>query len=222
MPTQVQACTKLVALFRLILSSASGSAQSAPLMKSYRVLRSVSGSTGHEDSGRYIIDDPRSVFVAGKDAKVTVYFEWEGRTGPHHFEGLWKSPEGKIVLISDFRYEAKTTQFSGYWSMLLSEATPSGEWNLEARIDGEFAGTHSFVISGSPSSASASGPPLLSSADIYQKAFDTTVTIEKIDANGTPASRASGFGSARVACLRLSAPLTVHRRYASCCAMVHS
>jgi len=24
-------------------------------------------------------------------------------------KGLWKSPEGKIVLISDFRYEAKTT-----------------------------------------------------------------------------------------------------------------
>jgi trypsin-like peptidase len=193
MPTYVRACAKLLALFLLILGSALGSAQSPPPMKSYRVLRSVSGSTGHEDSGRYIIDDPRSVFIAGKDAKVTVYFEWEGRTGPHHFEGLWKSPEGKIVLISDFRYEAKTTQFSGYWSMLLSEATPSGEWNLEARIDGEPAGTHSFVISGSPSSASASGPPLLSSADIYQKAFDTTVTIEKIDANGTPAGRASGF-----------------------------
>jgi S1-C subfamily serine protease len=193
MPTYVRACAKLLALFLLVLGSALGSAQSVPPMNSYRVLRSVSGSTGHEDSGRYIIDDPRSVFIAGKDAKVTVYFEWEGRTGPHHFEGLWKSPEGKIVLISDFRYEAKTAQFSGYWSMLLSEATPSGEWNLEARIDGEPAGTHSFVISGSPLSASASGPPLLSSADIYQKAFDTTVTIEKIDANGTPAGRASGF-----------------------------
>ncbi|HZI57643.1 MAG TPA: trypsin-like peptidase domain-containing protein [Verrucomicrobiae bacterium] len=156
-------------------------------------MRSISGSTGHEDNGRYIIEDPRSVFVAGKDSKVTVYFEWEGRTGPHHFEGLWKSPEGKIVLISDFSYEAKATQFSGYWSMLLAEGTPSGEWNMEARIDGEPAGTHSFVISGSPSAASASGPPLLSSADLYQKAFDTTVTIEKIDADGTTASRASGF-----------------------------
>src|SRR5689334_4561612 len=193
MPTHVRACAKLLALFLLILSSASGSAQSAPVMKSYRFLRSISGSTGHEDNGRYIIEDPRSVFVAGKDSKVTVYFEWEGRTGPHHFEGLWKSPEGKIVLISDFSYEAKATQFSGYWSMLLAEGTPSGEWNMEARIDGEPAGTPSFVISGSPSAASASGPPLLSSADLYQKAFDTTVTIEKIDADGTTASRASGF-----------------------------
>jgi len=86
------------------------------------------------------MDDARSVFTAGKDPKVTVYFEWEGPLGAHHFEGLWKSPEGKIVLISDFRYEAKTPHFNGYWSMLLSEATPSGEWNLEARIDGEPAG----------------------------------------------------------------------------------
>lgn len=104
------------------------------------------------------MDDPRSVFVVGKDAKVTVYFEWEGPLGPHHFEGLWKSPEGKIVLISDFRYAAKTPRYSGYWSMLLSEATPSGEWNLEARIDGEPAGSHSFVISGSATAASTSGP----------------------------------------------------------------
>ena len=193
MPTHVRACAKLFALSLLILSSVLGNGQSAPAMKSYRVLRSISGTSGHEDNGRYIMDDPRSVFVAGKDAKVTICFEWEGPTGPHHFEGLWKSPEGKIVLISDFRYEAKASQFSGYWSMLLSDATPSGEWNLEARIDGEPAGTHSFVISGSPSATSASGPPLLSSADLYQKALDTTVVIEKLDADGRSVSRASGF-----------------------------
>src|SRR6266849_1859316 len=97
----------------------------ATAASTYKVVRSISGGTGHEDNGRYIMDDPRSVFVAGKDAKVTVYFEWEGPMGPHHFEGLWKSPEGKIVLISDFRYEAKTPRYSGYWSMLISEATPS-------------------------------------------------------------------------------------------------
>jgi len=51
------------------------------------------------------MDDPRSVFMVGKHAKVIVYFEWEGPVGPHHFEGLWKSPEGKIVLISHFRPE---------------------------------------------------------------------------------------------------------------------
>jgi len=160
----------------------------------YKVLRSVSGAAGHEDNGRYVMDDPRSVFVAGKDAKVTVYFEWEGPLGPHHFEGLWKSPDGKIALISDFRYEAKGPRFTGYWSMLLSDATPAGEWKLEARIDGEPAGVHSFVISGSPTAAAvSSGPRLLSSADLYQKALEASVAIDKMAADGTPLGKGSGF-----------------------------
>jgi hypothetical protein len=161
----------------------------------YKVIRSVSGASGHEENGRYIMDDPRSTFTAGKDSKVTVYFEWEGPPGQHHFEGLWKSPEGKIVLISDFRYEAKTSHFNGYWSMLLSEASPSGEWNLEARIDGEAAGMHSFVVTGSPTAAAAANPaPVpLGSAELYKKALDATVAIEKVASDGTLLGRGSGF-----------------------------
>jgi hypothetical protein len=34
-------------------------------------------------------------------------------------------PAGRIVLVSDFSYEAKTTHFSGYWTMLLADSTPS-------------------------------------------------------------------------------------------------
>lgn len=108
MPTHVRACAKLFALSLLILSSVLGNGQSAPAMKSYRVLRSISGTSGHEDNGRYIMDDPRSVFVAGKDAKVTIYFEWEGPTGPHHFEGLWKSPEGKNSPYLGFPVRSKS------------------------------------------------------------------------------------------------------------------
>ncbi|MCU1255265.1 MAG: trypsin-like serine protease with C-terminal domain [Candidatus Angelobacter sp.] len=191
-------CTMLLAFFLLAFSCDFAQGQTTSPAKpasssAYKVLRSISGIAGHEENGRYLMDDPRSVFVAGKDAKVTVYFEWEGPMGPHHFEGLWKSPEGKIVLISDFRYEAKAPRYNGYWSMLLSEATPSGEWNLEARIDGEPAGSHSFVISGSPSAASASGPRMLSSSELYQKAFESTVTIEKIATDGSVVSKSSGF-----------------------------
>ncbi|HLW52001.1 MAG TPA: serine protease [Candidatus Angelobacter sp.] len=159
----------------------------------YKVLRSVSGAAGHQDGDRYVMDDPRSVFTVGKDSKVTVYFEWEGPLGPHHFEGLWKSPEGRIVLISDFRYEAKGPRYSGYWSMLLTEGTPSGEWNIEARIDGEPAGMHSFVITGSPAAVNSSAPVVLSSADLYKKAFESTVMIEKLGADGMVLGRGTGF-----------------------------
>lgn len=180
-------------LCKLSLPQVANSPATGGSANPYKVLRSVSGAAGHEEGGRYIMGDPRSVFTAGKDAKVTVYFEWEGPLGPHHFEGLWKSPEGRIVLISDFRYEAKGPRYSGYWSMLLSEGTPSGEWNLEARIDGEPAGTHSFVVTGSPSAASSSTPTVLSSADLYKKALENTVTIEKISSDGAVLGKGTGF-----------------------------
>jgi trypsin-like peptidase len=177
--------------------SGSSSPANAVVGSQFRALRSISGSSGHEVNGRFVMDDPRSVFTAGKDGKVIVYFEWEGSVGPHHFEGLWKSPEGKIVLISDFRYEAKAKQFSGYWTMLLSDSAPSGEWNLEARIDGEFAGSHSFLITGLPSAATLppAPPPRqpLAAADLYKHVMDATVTLEKLASDGSVLNRSSGF-----------------------------
>src|SRR5262249_35171870 len=113
MPSQACACAKIFAAFFLLLSCLVCSGQTTPPAKPvasgsvFKVVRSVSGAAGHEDSGRFVMEDPRSVFTPGKDAKVIVSFEWEGPLGPHHFEGLWKGPEGKIMLISDFRYEAK-------------------------------------------------------------------------------------------------------------------
>jgi hypothetical protein len=164
-----------------------------PVGSPYRVARSIAGAAGHEDHGKFVMDDPRSLFNAGKDSRVIVYFEWEGPLGPHHFEGLWKSPEGKIVLISDFRYEAKSQHYTGYWTMLLSDGTPSGEWSLEARIDGEPAGSLSFVVTGSPVAHAAPTPQPLSLADLYRKAMDSTVVIEKLSSDGTPVEKSTGF-----------------------------
>ena len=161
----------------------------------YRKLRSISGAAGHEEKGRFIMDDARSAFTSGKDSKVIVYFEWEGPLGPHHFEGLWKSPAGKIVLVSDFSYETKAPHFSGYWTMLLADSTPSGEWSIEARIDGEAAGFHTFLISGTPVTAppQPATPQPLSAADMYKTAMNATVIIEKIGSAGDALARSTGF-----------------------------
>src|SRR3989442_6612913 len=199
----------LVSAFSLTWTQAAAQSGAAPPAaaaqasgSAYRALRSVSGSNGHEETGRYVMDDARSVFVAGKDAKVIVYFEWEGPVGPHHFEGLWKSPEGRIVLISDFRYEATKPRFSGYWSMLLSDATPPGEWAIDARIDGEFAGTHSFVItsSGTPPPAPPPARQPLSTPALYKQALDASVFVEKLATDGSVLDRSSGvwIGEGRV------------------------
>lgn len=161
----------------------------------YHKLRSVSGAAGHEDKGRFVMDDARSVFTTGKDPKVIVYFEWEGPLGHHHFEGLWKSPEGKIVLLSDFSYESKTPRYSGYWTMLLADSSPSGEWNIEARIDGEAAGTHSFIVTGSPIVAAprSAVPRPLSNSEMYKTAMDAAVMIERLSADGSAFGKSSGF-----------------------------
>jgi len=161
----------------------------------FHKLRSISGAAGHEEKGRFLMDDARSAFTTGKDTKVIVYFEWEGPLGPHHFEGLWKSPEGKIVLISDFKYEAKTPHYSGYWTMLLADATASGEWSLEARIDGEAAGFHTFIITGSPVAVTAqpATPQPLSAAEMYKTAMNATVIIEKMGATGDVLAKGTGF-----------------------------
>ncbi len=177
-----------------LVSAQSASAPAAATSGTpYHVVRSIAGAAGHENNNKFMMDDARSVFNAGHDPKVIVYFEWEGPLGQHHFEGLWKSPEGKIVLISDFRYEAKSPHYSGYWTMLLSEGTPSGEWNLEARIDGEPAGTLSFVITGSPVAHAPPPPQPLSLADLYRKAKDASVIVEKLTPGGVSVDKSTGF-----------------------------
>lgn len=159
----------------------------------FRVTRSIAGAAGHENNNKFVMDDARSVFDTNNDSKVFVYFEWDGPLGPHHFEGLWIGPEGKIVLISDFRYEAKTTHFSGYWTMLLSPGTPLGEWSLQARIDGEPAGSLSFVITGHPVANAAPPPQTLTAAALYRTAIAATVVIEKLAQDGTAGPKSTGF-----------------------------
>ena len=47
------------------------------IQSKFRLVRSISGSKGHEQAGRYVIDDPRTVFKVPDDQKVLVYAEWE-------------------------------------------------------------------------------------------------------------------------------------------------
>ena len=107
----------------------------------------MAGTSGTESNGKprnFII--PKRFFILVTIKKVIVYFEWKGPIGPHKFEGLWKNPEGRVVLVSDFQYAATTDQFAGYWTMLLSGSEATGIWTLEARIDGEAAGSFPFQL----------------------------------------------------------------------------
>jgi len=161
----------------------------------FHVVRSVSGSKGSQQGNRYVIDDPRSTFYMPQDKTVIVYFEWDGPIGKHHLEGYWKNSEGKTVVISDFNFESREKRFGGYWSLNLTDGTAPGVWSLEARVDGEVTGTHSFqiVAAEKPAGATPAEPQPLPPAQIYERALAATVTLDKLSASGERVSRGSGF-----------------------------
>jgi hypothetical protein len=178
----------------------------------FRQIRSISGSKGHEQGGRYLLDDPRTVFRVPDDRQVLVYLEWEaaaGVAGQHEFEGQWKNPAGKLVAVSDFKLEVRGRSCSGYFTLLLSETSETGIWTLEARVDGETTGTHKFQIVSSkdPAAQTAAGPPQpsptgpppeqarqpLTESQLYELANAATFLVEKLDAQGVRIDTGSGF-----------------------------
>ena len=178
----------------------------------FRLSRSISGSKGHEQAGRYIVDDPRTVFKVPDDRQVIVYLEFEGPVGLHEFEGHWKNPADKLVAVSNFKLEVRGKMCSGFFTLLLSETSETGIWTLEARVDGEITGQHKFQIVSAkdPDAQTTTGPPQsnpgnptgpppeqarqpLTEAQIYEIANSATAFVEKLDAKGERIDSGSGF-----------------------------
>ena len=160
---------------------------------SFRLIRSICGGSGAQKGDHFVMDDPRSSFFIPQDKQVMVYFEWEGQTGQHHFEGFWKNPEGKVVVLSDFSYDAKQKRFAGYWALPLTEAMSPGIWMMEAHVDGELGGTYSFQISREARPGLPAARPTLTPADLYKNLLPETVWVERLDAQHRPISTGSGF-----------------------------
>jgi len=169
----------------------------SPIESNFRLIGSVSGSKVLEQSGRLAIADPRTVFYSPDDKEIIVYFTWEGPPGQHHFEGLWKNPAGKVMMTSEFDYKVEYRRFGGYFKMLTGDSPTTGIWTLEARIDGETAGSHTFQIAtgARPEGAEANAPTrrMLNPSEIYNRGAAASVLIENINAKGTRRIVGSGF-----------------------------
>jgi hypothetical protein len=79
---------------------------------------------------------------------------------------------------------------------MLGDTPPTGIWTLEARIDGESAGSHTFQVSSDPqpdSVKNATVRRILTPAEIYSRAAAASVTIENIDAKGARRNIGTGF-----------------------------
>ena len=177
-------------------ASAASGGGGAPVESNYRLIGSVSGTKLLEQSGRLAIEDPRTVFYSPADKEIIVYFTWEGPSGQHHFEGLWKNPAGKVMMTSEFDYKPEQRRFGGYFKMLTGDTPATGVWTVEARIDGESAGSHAFQITTAArteGAASAATRRMLSPAELYNQAAAASVLVQNINAKGVRRSVGTGF-----------------------------
>jgi hypothetical protein len=170
----------------------------APL---FRVVRSTSGSKGRVTGQAFVVEDPRTVFRVPDDRQVIVHFEWEGPGGAHRMEGLWRNPDGRVSTISEFAHTSRGGRFGAYWELALPSTAATGTWTLEARIDGQPAGTHTFeIVTGAgatPAVAVTAVRAPLSGPELYRRIQAATVTVRKLDAAGRIGLTASAFAIAK-------------------------
>jgi trypsin-like peptidase len=177
-------------------ASAASGGGGAPVEPNYRLIGSVSGTKLLEQSGRMALEDPRTVFYSPADKEIIVYFTWEGPPGQHHFEGLWKNPAGKVIMTSEFDYKPDQRRFGGYFKMLTGDTPATGVWTIEARIDGESAGSHAFQITTTARPEGATNSltrRMLSPSEIYNRAAAASVLVQNINARGVRRSVGTGF-----------------------------
>lgn len=176
----------------VLLLAAVASLSSAQSSGRFHLVRSTSGSKGAPEGNRFVFEDSRVVFQAGKDRQVLVLFEWQGPLGRHRCEGTWKDPAGRPVFTSEAEVLARGPRFSVYWGLSLPDSVATGTWVLEARVDGEPAGAHAFQIVAEVGAA-APTPHALSIAGLYELGLATTLTLQVLDASGARVGTTSGF-----------------------------
>ena len=199
--TAVCALIALAGLFDFARSTSAarpqqpGTAQSQGHPPQFRVVRSLCGSKGTSHGSDFRVEDPKNEFHPAEDHQIIVYFEWEGPPGSHHAEGIWRSPDGKAVVTSDFDLASQSTHYSGYWTLAIPEAVAPGLWALEATIDGQPAGTQTFrIVSERNASPTVPGAPLPPTpAEVYQRAASASVFVTSQDAQGEAITRGFGF-----------------------------
>ncbi|HYL67601.1 MAG TPA: serine protease [Candidatus Limnocylindria bacterium] len=196
-------CSFNFALAVLIACSATGfllaaspqqpkAAQAPAHPTQFRVVKIVCGAKGISRGTEFEMQDARRVFHVPEDHEIIIYFEWEGPPGTHHAEGEWRSPNGKVVLNSDFDLVSESTHYRGTWRLAIPETIATGLWALEAQIDGQPAGTQTFEII-STKTAAPVPPPMPTPAEVYQRAAPATVFVTSLDESGDAITRGFAF-----------------------------
>lgn len=161
-----------------------------------RVVRVVAGANGVQAGDQFTVQDPRTVFSRAADTEAIVYFDWEGHPGKHRFEGIWRNPSGEIEVITRFEFEAKQRNFGGFWKLPLNPGMAIGLWRLEARVDGELAGSQAIEIREETGTPTPRDRPTvkkpLTPDEAYLLLRQQVFRIEGLDAGGAPVTGGMG------------------------------
>src|ERR1700682_912814 len=185
--------------FRIILALACTIACAPAQTDAIRMLRSLAGPSGKASGSRFIFEEMRDRFVYPQDKSLIVYFEWDAPPGLHVLTGIWKQPDGRASSMSpDVKVETANRELRCYWQYLLAPGLPNGVWTLEVRIDGQPAGSHSFVLISIEQPKPAVEPPPVPAApptldEIFRKTSRSLVWIYKLDESGRRTDTATGF-----------------------------
>ena len=166
--------------------------QSAPV----QLLRIVSGPSGSESGGVFVLSEERSTFNRNTDREAIVYFQWQANPGPHKLVARWKGPDANFSSTSTIDYVAKDRRFGAYWRLTLSPSMPLGAWSIEVTVDGEPGGRYSFEIAETP----VAGVPVkrvLTQAELYEKLSRLFVLIERSTWAGRQLDPGAGFVSSK-------------------------
>jgi hypothetical protein len=159
-----------------------------------KLLRSLSGPSGHSSGATFIFDEIRSRFVYPQEKTFIVYFEWAAPPGLHTINAAWKSPNGPASISPDIKVDLADGPLSAYWTFTIHPGDPSGVWTLDARVDGAPAGSHNFELFVPAGPAPSAKPPRPPTTDeIYQGAAPSLVIVSSVNAAGEKVDRSLGF-----------------------------
>lgn len=167
-----------------------------PVTTPLTVLRIAAGPHGEVRNGDFVLDEERTRFDPAKDKEVVVFFQWQGQPGMHRMRAQWTGPDGASSTTSPIQYESKDRRFGAFWSLTLSPTSATGQWSIEATVDGQPGGRFTFEIA--PLAGAASAPPakrLLPQAELFARATAAFVLLERATSKGVRLDPAAAFAA---------------------------
>jgi hypothetical protein len=158
------------------------------------VLRIVSGPHGDVRNGEFVLDEQRTQFDPAKDKEVVVYFQWQGPPGAHRMIAQWKSPDGASSTTSPIDYVARDRRFGAYWRMPLTPSAATGQWAIEATVDGQPGGRFSFELTPAAGGAPVAIVKRLPTAnELFSRISAVFVVLERSTAKGLRLDPAAAY-----------------------------